>query len=322
VAQGDHDIAQKWYKDYRSVFSLSPPIQLLQLQIMKAIVFLVFSTILFLETAAAFSPFLARSKRTPLSKTTPTLSLLVVEANKDNGNLFDDDLFKDDGNKSDSKLGIDIGKMLNPLTPEEAEALKAEASELISDKIAQGIDDIEALRGELQKDLELQAKERILKSERNAQQASKQLLNKIDKLTDGFLSTTKETRESTKRAAAADAANQGKGIELGSWGTLGGASVGMLGSVGSLGETTLVLEETAPTENRILIIADPSQVRMCCIGLCIGLVDDIPLMYHFVLVIGSLGQIIDSYLYRTFGKVYCGSERASAQTNTNHAAGW
>jgi hypothetical protein len=226
---------------------------------MKAIIFLVFSTLLFLETSTAFSPFLARSKSASARRYCTSL-----EGKKDDGNLFDDDLFKDNDDKSDSKLGINIGKMLNPLTPEEAEALKAEASELISDKIAQGIDDIEALRGQFQKDLELERKERTLKSERDAQQASKQLLNKIDKLTDGFLSTSRETRESTKRAAAADAANRGKGIEFGSWGTLGGASVGMLGSVGSLEETVLV--EEAPVENRILILADPSQVRNLAFG--------------------------------------------------------
>lgn len=63
---------------------------------MKAIiVFLILiSTTLFLETAVAFSPFLARSKSTPSSTTTTSSQL---EANKDDGNLFDDDLFKDNG---------------------------------------------------------------------------------------------------------------------------------------------------------------------------------------------------------------------------------
>jgi hypothetical protein len=231
---------------------------------MKAIVFLVISTtLLFLETSTAFSAFLDRSK-CPSSPRRTTSSSSLDARKKDDGNFFDSDLFKkneDDDDKSDSKLGIDIGKMLNPLTPEEAEALKAEASELISDKIAQGIDDIEALRGQFQKDLEIQRTERILQSERNAQEASKRLLTKIDKLTDGFLSTSQATRESTKRAAAADAANQGKGIEVGSWGvTSEGESVGMLGSAASLGEITPEVEKAA-TENRILILADPSQVR-------------------------------------------------------------
>ena len=205
-----------------------------------------FVVALLLETVAAFLPCLVHSK-----SSTRGCSL---KAEKDS--LFDDDLFQDDKDIN-RKLGIDIGKMLNPLTPEEAEALRAEASELISDKIAQGVDEIQALRGQLQKDLEKQQQERIEKSERNAQQASKKLLNKIDKLTDDFLSSTKETRESTKRAAAADAAMQGEGIEFGSWGTLGGASVGLLGSVGSVGES---IEEEVPTESRVFILADTSQV--------------------------------------------------------------
>jgi ElaB/YqjD/DUF883 family membrane-anchored ribosome-binding protein len=211
---------------------------------MKALVY--FVVVLLIEAVVAFVPSLVHSKS--------SIHSCTLKAKKDNS-LFDDDLFQDD-KEINPKLGIDIGKMLNPLTPEEAEALRAEASELISDKIAQGVDEIEALRGQLQKELEKQRQESIEKSERNAQQASKQLLNKIDQMTDSFLSTTKETRESTKRAAAADAAMKGKGIEFGSWGTLGGASVG-LGSIGSMEES---IEEEAPTENRILILAEPSQV--------------------------------------------------------------
>ena len=161
-------------------------------------------------------------------------ALVVVSASKPDNNVFDNDDDNNDNN-DEPKLGINIGSMLDPFTPEEAQALKAEASELISDAVAQGVDDIQALRAQLKNENLEASKERLRQSEKNAELASQTLLKKIDKLTDGFLKTSQSMRDSTKRAAAADASMEGKGAELGSWGTLGGAAVatGLLGSVAS-----------------------------------------------------------------------------------------
>jgi len=219
----------------------------------------------------AFSPFCRRAHFATSS----------LRASNDKNIFNDDDLFNNNKNNNnngdDSKLGIDIGKMLEPLTPEQAEQLRAEASELISDRVAQGVDDIEALRKQLKQELEVQSRERLAKSEKTAQEASQRLLSKIDKITDDFMSKSESMRKSTKLAAAADRANEGKGVELGSWGSIGGASVntgsGLLGSVASsnVKEATTTTAKsdhqesattttTAPKENRIIIIADPSQV--------------------------------------------------------------
>jgi hypothetical protein len=159
---------------------------------------------------------------------------------------------------------------------------------MISDKVAQGVDDIEALREKLKKEVEKESKQRLIKSERDAAQASKRLLDKIDSMTSDFMSQSENMRKSTKLAAAADRANEGKGVELGSWGSLGGVSVatggGLLGSVASSEVTTTTISatsssttattvsddadsvETAPKENRIIIIADPSQVSPGAVG--------------------------------------------------------
>ena len=58
---------------------------------------------------------------------------------------------KDDDDDTTPKLGIALN--LDPLTEEEAQLLKAEATELINQKIAQGMDDIRTLREELKKEI-------------------------------------------------------------------------------------------------------------------------------------------------------------------------
>jgi hypothetical protein len=233
----------------------------------------------------AFSPFYA--PKLSQSGAAPTSCTLLFASDKKKKNLFQDNgdnLFSNNNNNNndkdeDPKLGIDIGKMLEPLTPEQAQELRAEASEMIADKVAKGIDDIQDLRKQLTREVEKERNQRLMKSERDAAQASKRLLSKIDSLTSDFMSTSESMRKSTKLAAAADRANEGKGVEFGSWGSLGGVSVatgggGLLGSVASSEATTTPSSTTtsstmsdneesvemAPKENRIIMIADPSQV--------------------------------------------------------------
>ena len=142
------------------------------------------------------------------------------------------------GEDATPKLGIDIGRMLEPLSEKEAAELKAAATEVINDAIAEGIDEIEKLRTRMNKELEKKRKEMEFASEMNAQRESEKLMSKIDDLTNAFLSDTEFTRRSTKMAAAADRAMEGEGIEVGVWGNLDGAAVttaggakGLLGSV-------------------------------------------------------------------------------------------
>jgi len=131
------------------------------------------------------------------------------------------------------KLGIDIGRMLDPLTETEAEELKAAATEIINDAIAEGIDEIENLRQKMKREFDRKRKEVQMESESKAKRESDKLLSKIDKLTNDFLTDTKLSRKATKLAAAADRESEGKGVEVGVWGTVDGASVttGLLGSV-------------------------------------------------------------------------------------------
>jgi hypothetical protein len=230
--------------------------------------------------STAFSPF--HAPKLSQSGAAPTSCTLLFASDKKKKNLFEDNgdnLFSNNNDKDeDPKLGIDIGKMLEPLTPKQAQELRAEASEMIADKVAKGIDDIQDLRKQLTREVEKERNQRLMKSERDAAQASKRLLSKIDSLTSDFMSTSESMRKSTKLAAAVDRANEGKGVELGSWGSLGGVSVatgggGLLGSVASSEVTTTQSTtsttsisdneesfETAPKENRIIMIADPSQV--------------------------------------------------------------
>lgn len=126
------------------------------------------------------------------------------------------------------KLGINVGRMLEPLSAQEAAELKAAATEIINDKVAEGLDDIANMRKRFKREVEQTQRQVQLTSELNAQRESERLLSKIDQLTADFLSSTDSTRLSTKMAAAADKAMEGQGVEIGVWGSLGGASVGTM----------------------------------------------------------------------------------------------
>ena len=179
-----------------------------------------------------------------------------------------------------NKLGIDLD--LAPLTEEEAAALQQDAEQVINDAIADGIEDIERLRTKMKRELDKSRQATLMASELKAQQASEQLLSKIDQLTNDFLQDTQGTRESTKLAAKASKAmeNSNKGIEMGTWGTLGGRTVlaedssssssSLLGSVENAKQKQQQQDDSIsatddegskqPQENRILVIADTKQV--------------------------------------------------------------
>ena len=192
---------------------------------------------------------------------------------------------------SSPKLGIDIGSQLKPLSDQEAADLKAAAMEVINDGVAEGIDEIEKLRDNMNQFIDKQRAQMELKSDLDLQREQKKLLSKIDQMTGDFLAKTQATREETKLVAKADKSNEGKGVEVGVWGVLGGAAVvttgsqnvGLLGSVDAakaavekeakkaqeqemsdLKRSASVVQEETTTvnSNRVVIIADTSQVRI------------------------------------------------------------
>lgn len=178
------------------------------------------------------------------------------------------------------KLGIDIS--LEPLSKQDAEKIREEAKDIINAAIDDGIEDIENLRKKMTKELDQSRKIMQVTSELQAKKKSEELMRKIDRITGDFLDATRDTRASTKMAAAASRAMEGKelGLEMGTWGVLSGRTVvagtsSLLGSVenaaqqqqkevaassrGTTPETTSAVGGNA--ENRIIIIADTNQVR-------------------------------------------------------------
>jgi hypothetical protein len=173
---------------------------------------------------------------------------------------------------------LGIGLTLEPLTPEQASEIQAEAREIIDRAIQDGIDDIAKLRVRMNREMEASRKAMNLASELEAKRQQDILLKKIDTITGTFLESTANTRASTKLAAAASKAMEGtgKGLEIGTWGVLGGVTViaGGPDSVVNSGSTLLGSMENArkqggktataeavirQSENRILIIADTKQ---------------------------------------------------------------
>ena len=179
-------------------------------------------------------------------------------------------------------LGIDLS--LEPLSEIESEQLRLDARKIIEDAIDTGVNDIEALKKKMKRDLEVSRQAINLASDLEAIRESDLLMNKIDKLTQDFLKSSERSRTSTKLAAAASRAMEGttkaKGLEVGTWGVLRGSAVladddiitdgnGLLGSVrNAIQKTTTTAMTTTDEskntvqENRILIIADTKQDKL------------------------------------------------------------
>ena len=183
---------------------------------------------------------------------------------------------EDDFPLSVPNLGINIGSQLKPLSEEEAAELRAEAKAEIDKAFDERLDEIENLKKTLSDDFERSKKAMQYASDLRAREQTERLMNKIDKISNDFLSKNKELREGTKMAAAADKNMKGKGMDVGSWGTIAGVEVltasssgskALLGSVGSVDTSTNAvmaegLEETVvAADNRILVICDEQQVR-------------------------------------------------------------
>jgi hypothetical protein len=170
-----------------------------------------------------------------------------------------------------NKLGIDLTVDLEPLTDEQAKQLKNDASDVINKAIDAGIEDIERLRIKMNREIEASKKTMQFQSELEAKEQSSRLMNKIDAMTKDFLSSTENSRTSTKMAASASQAmeNTGKGIEMGTWGVLKGntvlASSGvvttdtLLGSVENAKQKQQQKETAIPTPTSSSSSPSPSQ---------------------------------------------------------------
>jgi ribosomal protein S6 len=173
------------------------------------------------------------------------------------------------------KLGIDLN--LEPLTKDQVDQLQREAQEVINKAIDAGIEDIERLRRKMNREIESSKRAMQFQSELEAKQQQQNLMDKIDRLTNDFLSANQDQRKSTKLAASASKAMEGtgRGIEMGTWGVLDGKTVladdgggSLLGSVDNAkrqrqNPTGNDPEQTQQQqqENRILVIADTKSVR-------------------------------------------------------------
>ncbi len=203
------------------------------------------------------------------------------------------------GTDATELLGIDLS--LEPLSAKDAERLREDARKIVEEAIDAGVNDIESLKAKMKRELDASRKAMSMASDLEAKRQSDLLMSKIDGMTGDFLKKTESSRKSTKMAAAASRAMEGnaatgykaKGIEVGTWGVLGGRTVvadnerangGLLGSVGNaardadlansqkveysdfndFGSSSTVEEETMVEiqENRILILADTQKDKM------------------------------------------------------------
>jgi len=173
--------------------------------------------------------------------------------------------------KQQPKLGIELGKILQPLTPGQEAEVISEATEVINDAFASQEQEMEELKEKMKEEFEASKEELDNQSELRAKRATGNFLSKADKMAEEFLESTLQSRMGTKMAAMADANMEGKGLELGSWGTIGGNAVlassdGFLMDMDMDGSTAATTNSQNDAEgdiierqNRILIIYDPSE---------------------------------------------------------------
>ncbi len=192
---------------------------------------------------------------------------MIKELTFENINEPDDN---DDGNNDENgtssaaqkKLGIPI--LLNPMTLQDADAIKLEATEMVNDIVAAGMDELQTLRQQLNDDIETSNQQRDRISQIQMQQAQTKLLNKIDGLTQQFLQSTQSSRTSTQLAAQADqSVPSGQGVDLGAWGMVDGRYVttngGLLGGSSRTSSTDVASPTTSSARTiRMMVIADPS----------------------------------------------------------------
>jgi hypothetical protein len=246
---------------------------------MKSISILIICSHIVQRVNSFQTPFFHRTSLCPstsiqhatLSQRVPVSRLYAYDKIPDFNNDEDDD--DDDDDDDDVKLlskplGLNIGSMMDPLTPQQAAELRAEAQQEINKAFQGRLEDILQLKQQLQQDFENSQKASQEASQQRAQEETQRLLEKIDAMSQNFLKDNQQERNELKLAARADQQMEGKGVELGSWGQIRGMDVVMklsdtsqgtlLGSVGLATQSS-----SLPLNRRILILCDDKQVELC-----------------------------------------------------------
>ena len=207
--------------------------------------------------------------RTPTTTTTGqsfsgTTTTSLWASPDDSSNDDDDD--NDDNDNDNKKLGIDLSSYMAPMSDQDAAELQAAAREVVNDAVAAGLDDMDRVRQEMKQELAARQVEMQRQSEQTAELASQALLERIDALTQPLLQETQASRAATKLAAQADQAMTGRGVDMGTWGTLGGATVvtgtGMTDATTTQSTTLSSSSSSSSTSkdnnrsNRLLILAN------------------------------------------------------------------
>lgn len=186
----------------------------------------------------------------------------------------DDDNDEDESRLEQKKLGIQIGKSLQPLTAEQEQEVIDEATVIINESFEAEKEKFKNLKEKTKREFE-DAKDKLnYQSNLRTELETGKMLDKIDAMSSKFLEETRWSRMGTRMASMADQAMVGKGLEMGSWGSIGGnavvasgdGNVGVLGSSSSddsVRSTTDDVEgDVAEQNNRILIIFDKNEVSL------------------------------------------------------------
>ena len=170
--------------------------------------------------------------------------------------------------KNLNELGLGL-----KFTPQEIEELSMKIQGDVDAVFDAELANIDRLRKNLERDAEA-SKERMENASRlEAQYVQQNFRERIGKVKNQFLDSTADFRETTKRIAAADqmAATSGRGVDWGSWGTIGGVDVvvgdssdmpRLLGSVDSArGQADDDGQKVAiSSENRVMVVSDEQKV--------------------------------------------------------------
>ena len=167
----------------------------------------------------------------------------------------------------------DLLKFEMQFTSEEMEELRTKLQGDVDAAVDADLADIDRLRENLARDAEASKKRMENASRLEAQLIQQNFMERIGKVKKEFLDSNADFRETTKRIAAADqmAATSGRGVDWGSWGTIGGMDVVVGDSsdmprlLGSIDSAIKQADGDGPkvaiaSENRIMVVSDEQKV--------------------------------------------------------------
>ena len=202
----------------------------------------------------------------PRAEFSSQLTRLYQTENEDDEPELIEKLIPTEKNLNELGLGLQF-------TPQEIEELSMKIQGDVDAVFDAELANIDRLRKNLERDAEA-SKERMENASRlEAQYVQQNFRERIGKVKNQFLDSTADFRETTKRIAAADqmAATSGRGVDWGSWGTIGGMDVvvgdssdmpRLLGSVDSArGQADDDGQKVAiSSENRVMVVSDEQKV--------------------------------------------------------------